>query len=80
MRVQALQQAQAEEDAEIAQYRAVNLIKSPEDDRAFIISTRPRRSLNRRLLAWQLVGVVASIAGIIGAGYFGVRLLSRGLI
>ena len=80
MRVQALQQAQAEEDAAIAQYRAVNLIKSPEDGRAFIISTRPRRSLNQRLLAWELVCVTAFIAGIIGAGYFGIRLVSRALI
>jgi hypothetical protein len=80
MRVQALQGAQAEEGAAIAQYRAVNLIKSPEDGRAFIISTRPRRNLNRRLLTWEFVGIAAFIAGIIGAGYFGVRLVSRALI
>lgn len=80
MRVQALHAAQAEGDAAIAEYRAVNLIKSPEDSRAFIISTRPRRSLNRRLLAWEVLGLAAFIAGIFGAGYFGVRLLSRALV
>jgi hypothetical protein len=80
MRVQALQGAQAEEDGAIAQYRAVNLIKSPEDGRAFIISTRARSSLNRRLLAWELVGIAAFIAGIAGAGYFGVLLVSRAFI
>jgi len=80
MRMQALQQAQAEEDAAITQYRAVNLIKSPADGRAFVISTRPRRSLNQRLLAWELVGIVAFLAGIVGAGYFGALLLSHPLI
>ncbi len=80
MRVQTLKAAQAEGDATIAQYRAVNLIKSPEDGRAFIISTQPARSLKRRLLAWELLGIAAFMAGIFGAGYFGVRLVSRALI
>lgn len=72
--------AQAEGNAAINQYRAVNLIKSPEDDRAFIISTRPRRSFSRRLVAWEFLGLVAFIAGIVGAGYLGIQLLSRALI
>ncbi len=80
MRVQALHTAQADGEAAIAQYRAVNLIKSPEDGRAFIISTRPRASFNRRLRAWELLGLAAFIAGIFGAGYLGIQLLSRALI
>jgi hypothetical protein len=80
MRVQALHAAQAEGDAAIAKYRAVNLIKSPEDGRAFIISTRPRRSFNRRLAAWEVLGLVAFITGIFSAGYLGIQLLSRTLI
>jgi len=76
MRVHALNGARAEQDAAAAQYRAVNLIKSPEDGRAFIISTRPRRSLSRRLLALEMVGFVAFISGVLGASYFGVRLVS----
>ena len=80
MRVQALHVAQAEGEAAIAQYRAVNLIKSPEDGRAFIISTRPRASFNRRLVAWELLGLAAFITGIAGAGYLGIQLLSRALI
>ena len=80
MRVQALHAAQAEGEAAIAQYRAVNLIKSPEDGRAFIISTRPRRSFDRRLAAWELLGLAAFITGIFGAGSLGIRLLSRPLI
>ena len=79
MRVQALQGARVEQDAAIAQYRAVNLIKSPEDGRAFLISTHPRRSLNQRLLALEVVGLTAFIGGIVGASYFGVRLVSHTL-
>ncbi len=80
MRVQALHAAQAEGEAAINHYRAVNLIKSSEDGRAFIISTRPRRSFSRRLLVWQLAGAIAFIAGTFGAVYLGVQLLSRSLI
>lgn len=80
MRVQALHAAQSEGDAAIAKYRAVNLIKSPEDGRAFIISTRSRGGFNRRLAAWELLGLVAFITGILGVGYLGIQLLSRALI
>ncbi|HTS54093.1 MAG TPA: hypothetical protein VMH26_12530 [Burkholderiales bacterium] len=79
MRVQALQAARAEEQAAVARYQAVNLIKSPEDGRAFVISARSQRSLHQRLFAWEILGVAAFIAGTVGAAYFGFRLVSRTL-
>jgi hypothetical protein len=76
MRVQALHAAQVEGQAAIAQYRAVNLIKSPEDGRPFIISTRPRASFSRRLGMWELLGLAAFMIGVLGVGYLGIQLFS----
>ena len=77
MRMQAVQDAKAEERAALGEHRAVNLIKWPADGRSFVISSRSQRGLNRRFLAWELVGALAFVIGIAGAASIGYQLVSR---
>ena len=79
MRMRAVQDAKAEEQAALAEHHAVNLIKCPADGRSFVISSRSQRGLNRRFLAWELAGVLAFVIGITGAASIGYQLVSRGV-